>query len=436
MRSILLAASLILACGALRADSADGALTWGQAAAEALANNPSLKEARLALSQAEQQVTIADAGLYPSLVAEASLDRGSSDLFSGGHTYETPNGTYQGGLQASWNLFNGFATLAARSQAQATVQARQASYDQASSALYEALGQACNQLLYDQNSLVLLQSLADRYHADTLYQEQEFNAGLAALWTYEKTQSDEAGVVWQVSQQKYTLAADQAALAALLGHGPDGAGSIGMAGALTVTSAPEDYRPDLQRMLKSNPTLQGYRDQLALAQGALWQSQSTRYPSLSANGSWGASGGEQWGPDSNQWQAGLSLSYQLFSGGGLEAAITQANLAVEQARVTLADQEHDLQSALLKAWTSYAGAVLRLPSAEMAVKAGVDRFDTVGALYQAGREAYLDYEQAESIYSGAQTQQLSNLLSAAQSQLAYRNAAGITLEEAAKYPAP
>jgi outer membrane protein TolC len=278
--------------------------------------------------------------------------------------------------------------------------------------------------------------LVKRYHSDTLYQEQEFKGGLTALWTYEKAQSDEAGQVWSYNSAKYSMMSDQAALAVLLGRQADDAGHLTVAGALTVTAAPDDYHADLGQMDKDNPTMQYYR---ALAQeedGAVWLAESTRYPSVTANGSWGTSGGETWGPRNKFWQASLDVSYTLFAGGGMEAAITQADEALDQAKSTVNDEQDQLASALFKAWTGYIGAYQRLPSVQMAVRAGADRFATVGALYQAGREEFLDYEQAESIYSGSQTGLLGALLTAAEAQITYKNAVGMTLEQASTSPAP
>jgi outer membrane protein TolC len=415
-------------------------LTWRQAAAEALENNPGLKEDRLYVKQGQEQVAIGDAGFYPTISAGAGINRGGGQTaLANGVLLEDTPGTYFGSINGSWNLFNGFATLASREQNLAAVESRQDAYNQASTALYQSLGQAFNQLIYDQSNLILLNSLLLRYHADTLYQEQEFKGGLTALWTYEKSQSDEAGVAWQVEQQKYSMESDRSALAVLLGRRADTASDLVVAGALTISAAPQDYHEDLEAMERNNPSMAYYRSLVKEADSALWQAESSRYPTLAASGSFGETGNETFlidPPKSWSWSAGLNINYELFAGGGMEAAIRQSRLALEQAKVGLADQQHQLTAALLKAWTAYLTNVDRLPSAAMAVRAGVDRFATVGALYQAGREAFLDYEQAESIYSGAQTQQLSNLLSAAQAQVDYRSAVGMVLEDASKNPAP
>lgn len=417
------------------ASPSDG-LTWPQVAAEALKNNPSLAEAKLFVQQGQEQLTIGDAGFLPTVTANGGINRGHGEQIVNGSVFNTSSGSYQGDLQGSWNLFNGFSTLATREENLALLRNRQAAYDQASSALYLSLGQAFNELLYDQNNMVLMKLLVQRYRADTLYQEQEFKVGLTALWTYEKAQSDEAGQVWSYDQQKYTMLSDQAALAVLLGRPADTQGALAVAGALTVSAAPADYRADLRKMIDQNPTMRYYRALADEEDGALWQAESTRYPSVTATGTWGTSGQETWGPPNKVWQGSLNVSYELFAGGGLEAAITQADEALKQAKVAVDDQEHQLQAALFKAWTAYISGYQRLPSAAMAMRAGADRFATVGALYQAGREEFLDYEQAESIYSGSQTGLLSSLLAGAQAQVAYKNAVGVTLEETASSPAP
>ncbi len=412
-----------------------GALDWAAAAEMALRGNPALAAARAAVGQADQQVRIAEAGFLPVVSAAADINRGHGTQYFDGGILNTSSGSYSGELQGSWNLFNGFATLAATAEARDQVASSRAAYDQASSSLYLSLGQAFAQVLYDQEELALLQVLVARYHQDTLYQEQEFKGGLTALWTYEKAQADEAGEVWARNQGRYTLSSDRAALAELLGReGP--ADGLWAAGDLTVSAAPADDRADLARMLQANPTLAYYAALARQEDAAVWAAESTRYPSIGVSGSWGTSGEETWGPRNKEWQASLNFSYNLFAGGADEAAVTQADLALAAARATVDSQREQLEAAFQRAWVAYVTSFQRLPSAEMSVRAGVDRFATVGALYQAGREEFLDYEQAESIYSGAQTQRLSALLTAVQDQVAYRYAMGVTLERAARYPAP
>jgi outer membrane protein TolC len=417
------------------ASPADG-LTWSQAAAEALEHNPGLIEAKLLVKQGQEQVAIGDAAYMPTITANGSINRGQGQQIVDGSVLNTSSGSYSGNLMGTWNLFNGFATNATHEENSATVRDRQAAYDQASSALYLSLGEAFDQLLYDQNNMALQKLLVKRYHSDTLYQEQEFRVGLTALWTYEKAQSDEAGQVWSYNESKYSMLSDQAALAVLLGRQTDDSSHLAVAGALTASAAPDDYRADLGRMISDNPTMQYYRALAQVEDGAVWLAESTRYPSVTANGSWGTSGEETWGPRNKFWQASLDVSYTLFAGGGMEAAITQADEALDQAKSTVNDEQDQLEAALLKAWTGYVSAYQRLPSSQMAMRAGADRFATVGALYQAGREEFLDYEQAESIYSGSQTGLLGTLLAAAEAQITYKNALGMTLEQASTSPAP
>ncbi|HXC64660.1 MAG TPA: hypothetical protein VNZ67_09890, partial [bacterium] len=50
-------------------------------------------------------------------------------------------------------------------------------------------------------------------------------------------------------------------------------------------------------------------------------------------------------------------------------------------------------------------------------------------LYTAGRDQYLDYEQAEQIYTSAQQQELSDRMAAAQAEAGYQNALGLGLED-------
>ena len=419
------------------AASAASALAWPEAVSEALKQNPSLASARLAVTEAQKGVTIADAGFLPSLNANAGFSRSGNislvddpalKLKSG---EERDHSDYDGSLSVNWNLFNGFGTLASRALALQALARSEANYASASSSLLESLRQAFNTLLYDQKNLTLLQSIVQRYHQDTLYQELVFKSGRTPRWTYLKAKADEAEIGWQVSQLQLGLGSDQAALATQLGRDPSLAAtsSLSVAGDFDAPEPPADDTAAQARVAAQHPSLRLALANVASAQAALLQSRSSFYPSLGASASYGTSGSDHWGPDSRGWSAGLSLSFNLFAGGASMAEASQSSLALEASRHDLQNERALLAVSLHKAWSSYSSAAAKLPVAQLAADAGEDRFNTVSKLYEAGREQFLDYEQAESTYTSAQQQQLSARLNAANAFAQYQNALGLGLED-------
>lgn len=410
-------------------------ITWEQARQQALQANPSLLSARQAVTAADQGLAAADAAFLPSLNAVAGINRDQTSALTGLPALGLASGQsstgagYSGGLQANWALFNGFGTIYARAHGQQLLAQAQAAYAAASAALLLGLRQAFNQLLYDQQNTALLQAIADRYHQDTRYQELEFQSGQTARWTFLKSQSDEAQVKWDLEQNGLSTQADQAALAGLLGQDPAQAGSLSVDGDLTTDAPPADDLADWARLQRINPALRSQQAVVDADDAGLGQADASLYPTLSAGGSYTYSGGDSWGPQEAVLAGSLNLSFNLFNGGANLASIRQARAVLEGSRRDLDNLRLQLRAALRKAWAGYLGDYDRLPSEHLATLAGEERFKTVGALYAAGRAAYLDYEQAESIYTSSQQQELSARLGAAQAEAQYLNQLGLGLED-------
>jgi outer membrane protein len=436
LKTHCLASALLMGLSLSPRLPASETLSWKQVLQEAQQRNPTLVSARTAVQEADEGITIASAPLWPSLSAVASYNHSDSmalanlpaqNLLSGESS--TGNG-YSAALQGSWNLFDGFATVAARLQSIQVLSQRKAAYDVASATLLLSLRQAFLQLVYDQKNQSLLQDLADRYNQDTRYQSLEFASGQTARWTYLKAESDEASVKWQLSQNALSTRADQANLAGLMGRDLSQASSLVLDGDLGVASPPDDDQAELESIIKTHPSLQQQEALVSSNESALAISRASRYPTLDASGSYGTSGSDFNSPNQNQFLAGLTLKFNLFTGGGQEASIRQADLSLQASSQDLRDLRIQIQSALHKAWANFLGDYERLPVAHMATAAGEERFKTVQKLYEAGRAAFLDYEQAESIYTQAQQQELQEILSAALAGATYDNALGKGLEAA------
>ena len=410
-------------------------VTWDQAVSQALQHNPALASARLAVKQAEEGVTIADAGYYPSLNATAGISRTETQALSplavvGLGNGQTAYGTgYSGGLQASWNLFNGFGSYFAAVHARQLLAQAKAQYATASATLLLNLRMAFNQLLYDQKNVVLLKQISDRYHKDTLYEQLEFQSGQTARWTFLKSQSDEASFNWSLHQNDLNLKADQANLANFMGQDPSTAGNLAVDGTMASDVPPDEDAQDWARIARTHPSVVAQQALVEVNRANLGQQYAVLYPSLNAQASAGYSGGDTWGPDEFQATGSLNLSFNLFNGGGNLAAVHQAQAQLDGSRQDLQTLLNQLRAGLDKAWATYKADVDRLPTTVMATKAGAERFETVGILYTAGRDQYLDYEQAEQIYTSAQQQELSDRMAAAQAEAGYQNALGLGLED-------
>jgi len=428
-------------------------LTWDQARAEALQANPSLSSAQHSRQAADAALCASDASFWPQLAVDGGLSRrGSQGLSSddaGSRVVGTPLGlgyglgqeadssSYSLGLAATYTLFDGFGDLYARQQSAHSLEGKQAAYRQASYGLRSSLRQAFNQVVYDQQNIKMLSAIMSLLVQETRYLNLEYQSGQQPRWAYLQAKSDEEQTRWQLSQATLNQAADRRSLADLLGRTDDPGDSLVAQGDLKPPAPPESDTADLGR-LQSHPDLLAQQAAADASESAYLASIASRYPTLSANAGYTYSGGTgltpsagagAWPPSQSLWTVGLTASYNLFAGGGQEAAIRQAEQAWKAQQDTLRDEKSSLRTALQQAWAAYRSAYDRLPVQDLAMQVGQQRFETVNRLFEAGQAQYLDFEQAETNLIQSQESQLSAVLSAAQASVAYQKALGLGFED-------
>jgi outer membrane protein TolC len=440
---------LVLAAG-LGAET----LTWDQARAEALRTNPSLSSARHGQQAADAALSMADASFWPQLSLNGGLSRngrqdlgadnaGSSPVLGTplglgyGLGQEADSSSYSLGLGASYTLFDGFGDFYGRQQSAHNLEGKQAAYRQASYGLRFGLKQAFNQVLYDQQNITMLGAITTLLAQETRYLNLEYQSGQQPRWAYLQAKSDEEQTRWQLGQAQLNLAADRRNLADLLGRSEDAGDSLVAQGDLKPEAPPTDFSADLGR-LAGHPDLLAQQATAAASQSAYLASIASRYPTLSANAGYTYSGGTglsatagagAWPPNQSLWTVGLTASFNLFAGGGQEAAIRQAEQTWRGQQDTLRDEQATLRTALQQAWVSYRSAYDRLPVQDLAMQVGQQRFETVNRLFEAGQTQYLDFEQAETNLIQSQENQLSAVLSAAQACVGYQKALGLGFED-------
>ncbi len=409
-------------------------LTWPDAMREAHDRNPALLAARADTESAARGVTVATAGFWPSLAAQAGLDRsGSSRLDDAWHPVGRSALATQssfGGL-ASWTVFAGGETRAARTRALAALAGRRAAERTASQSLRAQLRKAFDRLLFAQRNLDLLASIKDRLHRDTRYLEIQFTAGREARWTFLKAQATEAAVDWQVGQARTDLEGTRDELARLLGRDPDGATPLTASGELDRPAPPAAVRPLYAIMEQRHPGLAAQAAAVAGNEAALTAAQASRWPQVGLHAGQTWSDGGSWPPEAVSRHAGVSVSLPLFSGGADEAGIARARRDLEAAERTGENVRATLRSALFSAWAAARSAWEHLPALALDLESSVERFKTVQALYESGKAAYLDFEQAEAALTSAQQRQLSGRLELATASAEFDRALGLTLDDAA-----
>jgi outer membrane protein TolC len=284
-------------------------------------------------------------------------------------------------------------------------------------------------LVYDQRNVDLLGTIKERLNRDSRYLEIQFRSGREPRWTFLKAQADEAGIAWQLAQARLDIATQQQALCALLGRDASGSTVVIAGGDLESPAPPAEVVSLYPVLERDHPDLLSAAAAVEGDAAALSRSRATWMPSVRASAGYAWSDGSVWPPDRSGWNAGLTATLPLFSGGGDVAAINQARHAWIGSRDTLDDTRAAARSDLFAAWASFVSGHEHQPVFQLDADAATERFRTVQGLYEAGQASYLDFEQAEGSLTQAQQRLLSGRLDLAQAVTQFAQALGRTLED-------
>jgi len=184
----------------------------------------------------------------------------------------------------------------------------------------------------------------------------------------------------------------------------------GVAGALQADHPGEP--DDLLRLMEQTPDYAVSVVQVQSAKEGLKISRSSRFPSISLNGSTGLSGDRDL--ETGSWSVGLRASVPLFTGNRIGSEVAAAKENVVQSEMDLLNQANTLMAVLQQRWSSYIDAVeseavqLELYEAELL------RGEISSAKYRQGLLSYEDWDLIES-----------NLISQGKSHLQRRRASEI-----------
>jgi len=338
----------------------------------ALADSPSLQAVAARVDQAQARVTQSASTFYPRLDLSASGSRtwlaedtsGSfgqlqflADLFAqfqgdlGDIEIEptTSFETYSAGITANWLLFDGFG--------------RTFRHAVALSGAREA------EMAYLESKRLLLDAVASAYHSAQLAREQiqiaeadeAFNLRLleeakARRRVGTGSLSDELNFEVRLNVARTTLidareylATVLIGLAALVGV-PEAEFGEGITLAPLAQVSPEDMivpevAPLIEYAYEHRPDLAQSRLAVKRAEAALNATRSAFLPSLSAMASHeGRSNDDELHEEEFSTTVALSLSYNLFAGGGDRAQFVEADAALKEAKRTLAASEIEVAS--------------------------------------------------------------------------------------------
>jgi outer membrane protein len=403
MIAAILAAAL--AAGAPQASAPQDStarLTLAEALRGALERYPTIAAARAGREQAAASVGEARAPLFPRLSLDAQATRYQlPSLVYPLHSITSPASvvfdrtTEQGSASLSWTLWDFGARAGRVRAARAAEGAAGAAVDATEAALLARVAQSylrvltLNGVLHAQDQqLEALAAEADRVH-------QLLAAGRAARVevlrieaTVTRARADREGTVADLEVAERDLAQ----LAGVPIERARGARLTPLH--LRDSSAAPERADVLRRAESANPDLQQARQAAQAGLAQLEAVRATRFPELRLLGTWVDRASSQ-GNLKSEWQAGVALSYPLFTGGQRASQIRRADADYR----VRAEQVRQAEFALEQSVDRALGALRQAHARVAALATAAAQFDEVVRIrrltLQTGSGTQTDYLDAE-----------------------------------------
>ncbi len=381
-------------------------LTLAQALQGALARYPTVAVARAARDKAAAGVSEARAPFLPSLRLDASYTRyqlpslayplHSLNITSPGALPIFDRDLVQGSASLSWTLWDFGARGGRVRAARATERASDAAVDATESALIARVAGAYLRALTLEGTLRAQDQQLEALGAEADRVRQLLAVGRAARVEGLRIEATLTGAQAERAATAADLEVAERDLAQLANVPVEHArGALLTPLRLRQDTTPPDRAAVLERARAANPDLLQAQRAAEAGRAQLAAVRATRFPQLLLQGVWFDRGTIS-GDFKNEWQAGVALSYPLFTGGQRAAQIQRAD-ADFRART---EQVRQAELALEQSVDRALGDLREAHARVVALTTSVDQFDEVARIrrltLQTGSGTQTDYLDAVS----------------------------------------
>lgn len=322
----------------------------------ALKENPGIGAARARLEQAKAKVKQAMAADMPSIDASGStaLARYSDSNFvlasmsAPGASQNHETGSLV--LQASWLLFDGYARKLQQEQAKYGVKSTVASRRNTRRLLVSAVADAFFNAQLAQTSIEISAANREFYEKQLNDAENRFEVGSGSLSDVLniKVQLNSAENSTIVNKQNYAIA--RYGLAALLGITDSNLPQVVQLAELdkdcdiAADDTMEEADPLIAEALKARPDLNTLAMRIKAAEAATGQAKAGSWPKVQLVGRVGGDSQDGLLPTDEDFGAsiGLNASWNLYSGGAVDAAVLESRQAKREATYNYAELRNSI----------------------------------------------------------------------------------------------
>ena len=338
-----------------------------QAMAFAYSNSPQMMLEREKLKLSDEGIISAQAGLYPTLNGELSLDGSWSKAYtetSGWLPAQDAIGI-SAGLSASYTLWDNGITQNRIAQAQIGKAAQQDAFANAEQAFLLSIFTTYVDVLRDS---ALLNAQIKNFNVLSEQQkasEARFQVGEATATDVSLAKARKSGARSSIAGAKAQLDASRAIYEQYVGHKPRNIRQPKQVNRLL----PKNLNAALQSVESDHPAIKSLKKAVLAAEKAVKIAEAGLYPTATAYGS----ASQQISIDGTAAQTslriGAKLSIPIFNGGIKPSQIRQEKIKLAQARLNLAIGRAQLRAGVKARWASLLAARTSAGAADAQIRA-------------------------------------------------------------------
>lgn len=361
----------------------------------ALDRDPTLKQALAQRNALRENRPIAMSQLMPSVNAQASSGSTKNVILNNTEFAVADPGVvrqfgYTFNAEQTLVNFNQWYTLA---QANNTVTSADAAYVASEQALIVRAAQAYFEVLNAQDDLAFTQAEKNSLEQQLKQTQEKFNVGLVAITDLNdfRAQFDES-VAKEITAQN-ALDDSKERLKVIIGQTLVDLDPLKPELPLQSPS-PSDMEEWVNYAQINNPILISSEATMNAQRNAVNAERAQHLPSISAAGTFGEGETGLWlspnGDTDSGWSFGINAQMNLFAGGGIEAAVRQAQYNYEDSREAFEETRRTTISNARIAYRGVLTAMSQVNAFKQAVISAQSSFDANTAAYEVGVKTSFD----------------------------------------------
>jgi outer membrane protein TolC len=396
---ILVLAGLIMVLNGIAFAENKTVLDIETAGTIALKNNPSMKSIKERIFQAEETVKQARANFMPSLDASGTLSRTDYSENSG---FTDLDEYYSTELSATWTLFSGFSkTLAFQSAKYSRMSEKESGNNLRRLLLLSVAQSYSNVQLAIENINTAKADITyfQKLLLDAKVKRRAGSGSLSDVLSFQvQVNSSEASLI--DSEKEYKIAIT--GLAALMGYGnailPAGIKLTSLESGIDKKQDLPDLNKLIELSLDNRPDLKQLDYSVKQADKSIGIAKSGYYPTVSVYGTWNAARADDTSFENDDYgnTAGVTVSFNIFSGGSTISKVSEAKAAKREAALGLTEQKIAVKEEIITAYYELDNAKKQLELQKSSTALVKRNRDLIEAEYKAGNTSLVRLTEAQS----------------------------------------